>query len=79
MNIWIYGHRCEYCSLASIHIPLPLFLASLVLGCCMWALSSCSEQGLLSKLWCAGFSVQWPLNQRLKEESQGNQKILRDE
>ena len=53
MNIWIYGHRCEYCSLASIHISLPgffvfFFLATLVLGCCVRALSSRSEQGLLS-------------------------------
>ena len=70
MNIWIYGHRCEYCFFASIHIPLPgvffvifcfcfcFCLAALVLGC-VWALSSRSGQGLLSKSRCTGFLVQW--------------------
>ena len=36
-------------------------MAALGLCCCVWAFSSCGEQGPLSSFWCAGFSLQWLL------------------
>ena len=44
-----------------IYLFIYLFLAALGLHCCIWAFCSCGKRGLLSSLWCTGFSLRWLL------------------
>ena len=45
----------------NFYLCVYLFLAVLGLRCCEWALSSCSEWGLLSVCSVFDFSLQWPV------------------